>query len=167
ELTRLFADSGHAYVKVKRAADVDVTRDLASVGFWVEPGPVVHLGAIDIKGLGKIPEDKIRRTMQLEPGELYSVSELESAERALLDLGVFSAVSVKPDLEHRSPAKAKDLPGSKKDGGDANGVIETVPIHVEVQQSRFRSVHLGAGLQVDSQRTDVHGVIGWEDRNLF
>jgi outer membrane protein assembly factor BamA len=167
ELQQLFADNGHAYVKVKRAADVDVTRDLASLGFWVEPGPVVHLGQIDIKGLGKIPEEQIRLTMQLEPGDVYSLSELQSAERALLDLGVFSAVSVKPDLEHRSSARASDMAGADDDARGAQGVIQTVPVHVEVQQSRFHSIHLGGGLQVDSQRTDLHLVAGWEDRNLF
>jgi outer membrane protein assembly factor BamA len=171
DLKRVFADNGHAYVKVKRAADVDVTRDLASLGYWVDPGPVIHLGRIDIEGLGKLPEDQIRRTMRIEPGDLYSQSDLEDAERALLDLGVFSAVSIKPDLEHRVTTRANDVADSGHDAeGPGNGtreVIETVPIHVEVQQSRFRSVHLGGGLQVDSQRTDLHLVAGWEHRNLF
>jgi outer membrane protein assembly factor BamA len=171
DLQRLFADNGHAYVKVKRAADVDITRDLVSVGFWVEPGPVVHLGEIDIKGLGSIPESQIRRTLRLEPGDVYSLSELESAERALLDLGVFSAVSVKPDLAQRTSVRAGDVERAKSESGavedGAGGVINTVPIHVEVQRSRFRSVHLGGGLQVDSQRTDLHLVAGWEDRNFF
>jgi outer membrane protein assembly factor BamA len=171
DLQRLFADNGHAYVKVKRAADVDITRDLVSVGFWVEPGPVVHLGQIDIKGLGSIPEEQIRRTLRLEPGDVYSLSELESAERALLDLGVFSSVSIKPDLAQRSSVHARDVDRAKSESGDAGegtgGVINTVPIHVEVQRSRFRSVHLGGGLQVDSQRTDLHLVAGWEDRNFF
>lgn len=171
DLQRLFADNGHAYVRVKRAADVDITRDLVSVGFWVEPGPVVHLGEIEIEGLGSIPEDQIRRTLRLEPGDVYSLSELESAERALLDLGVFSAVSVKPDLTQRKSERARDVELAKSQEGDevegAVGVINTVPIRVEVQRSRFRSVHLGGGLQVDSQRTDLHLVAGWEDRNLF
>lgn len=170
DLQRLFADNGHAYVKVKRAADVDVTRDLASVGFWVEPGPVVHLGEIEIKGLGTIPEEQIRRTLRLEPGDVYSVSELESAERALLDLGVFSAVSVKPDLSQRTSVHAADVERAKGEvdvGEGTGGVIETVPIHVEVQRSRFRSIHLGGGVQVDSQRTDLHLVAGWEDRNFL
>ena len=59
-LTAILRDRDN--VKVKRAADVDITRDLVSVGFWVEPGPVVHLGQIDIKGLGSIPEDQIPST---------------------------------------------------------------------------------------------------------
>jgi outer membrane protein assembly factor BamA len=171
DLKRIFADSGHAYVKIKRAADVDLTRDLASLGYWVDPGPVVHLGKIDIQGLGNLPEDQIRNTMRIEPGDLYSQTELEDAERALLDLGVFSAASIKPDLEHRASARATDVAGSGNDaeatGEGATDVVQTVPIHVVLEQSRFRSLHLGGGLQVDSQRTDVHLVAGWEHRNLF
>jgi outer membrane protein assembly factor BamA len=175
DLKRVFADNGHAYVKVKRAADVDMTRDLASLGYWIDPGPVVHLGKIEIQGLGNLPEDQIRRTMRIEPGDLYSQSDLEDAERALLDLGVFSSASVEPDLRHRTTTRARDIAGSgndaegagESDGELAAGTVETVPIRVELEQSRFRSVHLGGGLQIDSQKTDLHLVAGWEHRNLF
>jgi outer membrane protein insertion porin family/translocation and assembly module TamA len=151
-VSRHFADNGHAYVRVRRAADVDLVKNRASVGYWVEPGPVVRLGEIRIKGLGSIPEDQVRAALDLEPGEPYSLSDLESAERAVLDLGVFSSVSVRPRL-------AKD-PKQQPDGGQ-------VPIEVELEPSKFRSVHLGGGVQVDSQRTDVHLVAGWEDRNFL
>ncbi len=151
-LQRVLADDGHAYVRVRRAADVDVTRRLASVGYWVDAGPVVRLGNINITGLGSIPEDQVRRMLRLEPGAVYSQSGLESAERALLDLGVFSAARVKPRLEPPDKTKAPS---------------EVVPIDVELQTSRFRSVHLGGGIQVDSQRTDVHVIAGWEDRNFL
>jgi outer membrane protein insertion porin family/translocation and assembly module TamA len=156
DLQALFADSGHAFVRVKRAADVDVTRDLVSLGYWVEPGPVVQLGDIDIRGLGNLPEDQIRQTMQLEKGDLYSASELKHAERALLDLGVFSAVSIQADLA-----------AGPRPSTDPTAPSQSVPIHVEVQPSRFHSVHLGGGIQIDSQRTDLHLVAGWENRNLF
>jgi outer membrane protein assembly factor BamA len=155
-LQRVLADSGHAFVRVKRAADVDITRDLVSVGFWVEPGPVARLGEIQISGLGNIPEKQIRRTLQLESGDLYSLSDLQSAERALLDLGVFSAASIRADLKSDGSAGAAAMPDAA-----------TVPIRVELQTSRFRSVHLGGGLQIDSQRTDLHLIAGWEDRNFF
>ncbi len=151
-LQRIFADNGHAYVRVRRAADVDITKNLASLGYWVEPGPSVRLGEIKITGLGAIPEKQVRRTLGLEAGAVYSQSDLEDAERAVLDLGVFSSVSVRPRLEQVTKGGA---PG------------EVVPIDVKLQASRFRSVHLGGGLQLDSQRTDLHLVAGWEDRNFL
>jgi len=156
DLQALFADHGHAFVRVKRAADVDVTRNLVSLGYWVEPGPVVQLGEIDIKGLGNLPEDQIRQTIEVEKGDLYSASELKHAERALLDLGVFSAVSIQADLA-----------AGPQPSANPTAPAQAVPIHVQLQASRFHSVHLGGGVQIDSQRTDLHLVAGWEDRNLF
>jgi outer membrane protein insertion porin family/translocation and assembly module TamA len=150
ELERYFADNGHAYVRVRQAADVDLARHRASVGFWVEPGPTVELGEVTLRGLGSLPEKRIRETLALEPGTPYSLSELESAERALLDLGVFSSVSVKPRLDEKAAPQAR-----------------RIPIDVELVQSKFRSVHLGGGVELDTQKTDVHLVAGWEDRNFF
>lgn len=151
-LHQILADNGYAHARVKRAADIDVTRNLAAIGYWADPGPPVRLGEIRIKGRGSIPEENIRGTLQLEPGMPYSESDLQSAERALLDLGVFSSVSVRPRLDE---AERQGTP------------TDVVPIDVEVQRSRFRSVHLGGGVQIDSQRTDLHLVAGWEDRNFF
>jgi outer membrane protein assembly factor BamA len=150
ELQRALTDNGFAYAKVRRSADVDIHGNVASLGYWVEAGPLARLGAIEIDGRGSIPEDQIRRTLDLKPGEPYSQSDLESAERALLDLGVFSSVSVTPRLVE-SEGQPRDV----------------VPIDVQLARSRFRSLRLGMGLQVDSQRSDVHLVAGWEDRNFL
>lgn len=155
-LERAFADNGHAYVKVKRAAEVDVARQRASVGYWVEPGPVVRLGEITIKGLEAIPEEQVRASLGLEPGQEYSLSDLEDAERAVLDLGVFSAVSVRPKLDEQGAA-----------GDAAARTTQTVPIEVTLQTSKFRSVHLGGGVLIDSQKSEVHLIAGWEDRNFL
>lgn len=146
-----FANHGYAYARVRKAADVDVTRNKVSLGYWVDAGPIAHLGEVTIKGLGPIPEDQIRRALDLKQGELYSQEELESAERALLDLGVFSAASVR--------ARMPEDPNAPKP--------EVVPIDVQLQVSKFKSVHLGGGVQIDSQRTDVHVIAGWENRNFL
>ena len=150
ELERVLTDRGYAHAQVRRAADVDLVRHVASLGYWVDAGPRARLGEIHISGLGNIPEDQVRRTLSLEPGEPYSRSDLDSAERALLDLGVFSSVSIQPKLEQRDGVPA-----------------DTVPLDVQLQASRFRSVRLGAGVQIDSQRADAHLVAGWEDRNFL
>jgi outer membrane protein assembly factor BamA len=146
-----FANHGYAYARVRKAADVDITRNKVSLGYWVDAGPIARLGEIEITGMGPIPEDQIRRALALKPGELYSQEELESAERALLDLGVFSAVSVR--------ARMPEDPKAPKP--------EVVPIDVALQVSKFKSVHLGGGVQIDSQRTDVHLIAGWENRNFL
>jgi len=149
-LQRVLENHGYAYATVRRGADVDVSRHVASLGYWVDPGPIVRLGKVSISGLGNIPEAQVRRTLGLEPGSVYSRRELDAAQRAVLDLGVFSSVSVEPQVR-----------------ATGDEVRDEVPIEVKLQPSRFRSVRLGGGLQVDSQRTDVHLVAGWEDRNFL
>jgi outer membrane protein assembly factor BamA len=148
-VTHLLGDHGYASAKVQGAADVDLPRGTASVGFWVVPGKAVRLGPARILGLGKIPEDPVRRALDLKPGEPYSVSKLEAARQAVLDLGVFSAVTIEPNVP----------PGSEPP--------DVMPLVVKVEVTKLRSVHLGGGLELDSLSSNVHVTAGWEDRNFF
>lgn len=149
ELERALQNGGFAYATIRRAADVDITRNLASVGYWVERGPRVRLGEIRITGLDHLPEERVRAALGLEPGTVYSLSSIEAAERAALDLGVFSSVSIEPD-----PAAVEER-------------REVLPMHVRLEPSRFHTVYFGGGLEIDSQRTRVRLLAGWEDRNFL
>ncbi|HEY5961168.1 MAG TPA: POTRA domain-containing protein [Polyangiaceae bacterium] len=151
ELSRGLADLGYAYAKVRRNADVDLPHNGASVGFWVELGPKAQFGDVRFEGLGPFPEPPVRRAFAIQPGTPYSQSDLDEAKRALLDLGVFSAVTIEPELGN---------------GPSPNG-DRKVPLLVRVERAKLRSIHLGGGIQFDSQRTDVHLIAGWEDGNLF
>lgn len=148
-LQRALRDAGFAYAEIRRAADVDLTRNAASVGYWVDRGPEVRLGEIRITGLGDLPEDRLRDTLELEPGSVYSLSDIQAAERAALDLGVFSSVSIEPD---RAAVEERR---------------EVLPMRVRLGRSRFRTIYAGGGLEIDSQRTQVRLLVGWEDRNFL
>jgi len=149
EIARLLGDEGYAWVKVKGSADVDLPHRVASVGFWIEPGKPARLGAVRIEGLEKIPEGPVRRALNLKPGEPYSLSDLEAARQAVLDLGVFSAVTIEPDL----PPDA--------------GEPDVMPLLVKVEVTKLRSVHLGGGVEIDSLKSEIHATAGWEDRNFL
>ena len=77
-LEGVLTDNGYAYAKVRRAADVDLVDHVASLGYWVDAGPRARLGEIKLSGLGSIPEQQVRRTLNLHPGEPYSRSDLDS-----------------------------------------------------------------------------------------
>jgi hypothetical protein len=60
---------------------------------------------------------------------------------------VLAAVRVEPDLS--DPTRT------------------SVPIRVSVLPSATKGFRLGAGLEIDVARADVHGVLGWEHRNFL
>jgi outer membrane protein assembly factor BamA len=151
-LARSLADHGYALASVRKAADISLPSNSASAGFWVKSGAAAELGVVKIEGLGDLPEDNVRRALALSPGDPYSQSELDEGKRALLDLGVFSSVSIEPQVDNLTPG-----PGNKP----------RVPILVRVERSKLRSVRLGGGLQVDSIKSDVHLTVGWEDQSFL
>ena len=148
-MRRALAERGRAFAHVERRADVDLPGHYANLSFTVQAGPPATFGPIRIEGLGELPEGPVRRVIDITEGERYSERALDAAERAVLDLGTFSSVSIEPILEDPPPP---------------SGVV---PIVVRVEVQKLRSVLVGGGLEVDSSRTEIHFRAGWEHRNLF
>jgi outer membrane translocation and assembly module TamA len=150
---------GYAWARVDAQAEVDVGLHTADYGIAVDPGPPAVFGPITIEGLDpdgpggprrqQIPEAPIRRTIDIDPGEPYSTAKIASATQALLDLGVFSAVKIVPSLPNPPPAD------------------HVVPLTVRTEPTRLRQITLGGGVEIDEIKTDVHGIVGWEDHNFL
>ncbi|MGH7434183.1 MAG: POTRA domain-containing protein [Polyangiaceae bacterium] len=151
-------DGGYAWAKVDAQCELDVGAHTADYGFAVRPGPVAFFGPITITGLDpddsgprkqEVPEPPLRRAMDIRPGSRYSTAQIASATRALLDLGVFSAVAIDPTLPDPPPPD------------------HVVPLTVKAEPTRLRQIKLGGGVEIDEIKTDLHLVAGWEDRNFF
>lgn len=148
-IRRALSDSGYAYAKVKRDATVDIVTRQADAFFEVTPGKPCVFGEVTIEGLGDLPEKAVRRTIDIDPRDRYSEAALDNAQQALLDLGVFASVEVRPEL----------VQPPRPDG--------VVPVKVKLEPSRLRTVRLGGGIEFDALKTDIHGLAGWEDRNFL
>lgn len=146
---RALTDRGYAYATVKNDAAIDLVERKADVLFTVTPGEACTYGPITVEGLGNLPEAPVRRALDITAGEPFSEHDLEIAQQAILDLGVFASVVVEPDLP--SPPRPDRI----------------VPVKVKLERSRLRTVRLGGGVEFDALKTDVHGVFGWEDRNFL
>lgn len=155
---KALTDRGYAYATVDRQAEADVGQHVVDYGFRITPGPVATFGSITIVGLDpdgsgprkpEVPEASVLRAIDIRPGAPYSTAAIESATRALLDLGVFSAVKIVPTLPQLPPADA------------------IVPLTVNVSPTRLRQITLGGGAEIDEIKTDIHAVAGWEDRNFL
>jgi outer membrane protein assembly factor BamA len=151
-LARVLGDGGYAQATVRKSADVNLPDDIAAAGFWVEAGEPSELGEVTLQGLADLPEGKVRGALALKPGDPFSQAELDEAKRALLDLGVFSAVEIEPQVDAARPGQ--------------NG-RSRVPLLVKLEKAKLRSVHAGGGVLVDSLKSDVHLTFGWEDQSFL
>jgi len=154
---KALTDRGYAYATVERDALVDLVKHTASAVFTVAPDQPAKFGKVVIQGRTsdsavvdvEIPEYAMRRAIDIEEGRPYSTQAIEDATRALLDLEVFSAVEIQPELPDPPPAS------------------HVVPLKVHVEPNRLRHLRLGGGFEFDQLKTDLHGLIGWEDKNFL
>jgi len=149
DVRRAMSDRGYAYTTVKRAAAVDLVRHTAKIVLTATPDKPSRFGKVTIEGLGELPEGPVRRALNLTEGSPYSEAELDSAQQAILELGVFASVDMRPELADPPPED------------------HVVPIVIKVEPSRLRTVRLGGGVEFDQLRADVHGLVGWESKNFL
>ncbi|MEI9936841.1 MAG: BamA/TamA family outer membrane protein [Pseudomonadota bacterium] len=140
-------DRGFPFAKVDAKAHIDLIEHHADLTVSLDPGPQASYGAITIEGLKSIPEGPVRDTLKLREGGAYSRSDLSSAQRALLNLGVFGTVEIHEDLTH---------PETKR-----------VPIAVVVRETELRTVRLSGGADFNVLRLNLHLGMGWEHRNFL
>ena len=153
---RALTDRGYAYATVKRDSYLDIVHGIANTTLTLTPGDVARFGPVTIEGLDpdasgprlqEIPEPPLRRAIDIQEGDGYSTSRVEAATQALLDLEVFSAVTVVPDLSHPE--------------------THVVPLRVHVEPSNLRQIRLGGGVEFDALKLDLHLIAGWEDHNFL
>jgi outer membrane protein insertion porin family/translocation and assembly module TamA len=147
KVLRALADRGYAFAKLKGTAEVDLGRHVADVTFTITPGNAARFGPVRITGLDGLPEEPVRRALDLAEGDLFSASKIDSARAAVLALGVFAEAEVTPNLDDA-----------------ASGVV---PVDVRVARTDLREVKLGGGVEFDTLRADVHLLTGWENRNFL
>ncbi len=146
-ILRALRDRGYAFAEVTGKVRLDIATHSADVEFHVNPGPKSVYGQIDIDGLTELPREPILEALQLESGQQFSQSALEDARRALVSLGVFANVSIIAKRDPNQPA--------------------VVPIRVEVEESKLRTVRVGGGAVLDALQLETHLTAGWEHRNFL
>jgi outer membrane translocation and assembly module TamA len=153
---RALTDRGYAYATAQADAHVDLATHVVDYAFGLKPGIGALFGPVSFVGLdpdaaGPMPQEiedaPLLRAMHIRTGRPFSTAQIETATQALLDLEVFSAVHVVPTLS--------DPPRP------------VVPLVVEVEPTKLRTLRLGGGGEFDEIKTDAHLLVGWEDHNLL
>lgn len=134
-LTRSLQDGGYAYAKSDFNVRVDLGHNIADVFTTIDPGPRVVLGEVELRGFDNMPEDVIRGYLPLKTGEVYRKSQFEEAELVLMNLGVFTSITLqltrRPPNTSAAARSATDLTAEQNDHGNDTGAAERDPSHSE------------------------------------
>jgi len=91
-VARIFADRGHAFVRVTVRRTLQKSRPLADLTFGVRPGPVVKVGRVVVLGASVTGARLVRRALLLHRGSRYHRTTLVQALARLRRTGAFKAL---------------------------------------------------------------------------
>ncbi|MCB2191237.1 MAG: BamA/TamA family outer membrane protein [Deltaproteobacteria bacterium] len=148
DIAKFFADHARPRNKVLGQVRVYTERDRAEILFKITPGPRYLFGDSQVKGNHSLGRKFILDEATYTRGQPFSPSALEETQRALLNTGFFSSVSLRPLYK-----QAQD---------------NQVPIQVEVRERDPHSIQLGLGWGTEDQfRVRIQqvnrNVLGWNE----
>ncbi len=158
DLQKALTDRGYAYATLAADATVDLATRHVDYVVKITPGPACTFGKITIVGLDpdsegprpqEIEERPLLRAMNIDEGDRFSTADIDTATQALLELEVFSAVKVEPELPQPPPEHP------------------VIPLKVSVEPTALRTVRIGGGVELDEIKTDIHLIAGWENHNFL
>jgi outer membrane protein insertion porin family len=145
-LTRRLRDRGYPSARVFAGFETNRDAMTAAVTLDVVPGHRAVVGAVAVVGAGRVEPRTIRDLMVSRPGRLYSQDELFQSQRNLYSADLFRFATVNIDS------------ATFKEGADS------VPLTVQVNESRRRRIRSGIGYGTDDC---FRGSAGWTSRNFL
>ncbi|MBC7905432.1 MAG: outer membrane protein assembly factor [Rhodospirillaceae bacterium] len=143
-LLRALAEQGYALAKVQdRQVVVDHAAKTMRVELVASSGPLAAFGPVTINGLSDVDEAWVRRRIPWQPGERFSVSQMETMRKRLVESRLFSSVKLV------TATSAQD---------------SQLPITIDLREADQRSV--GTGVSWSSSEGFGANAY-WEHRNLL
>ncbi len=149
-MLRKLREGGYADANVSGTASVDAVNEKVSIELQVVTGLRYRFGKLyapPVPGAVVPPRLLVAQVDgEIQPGDWFSESALESAQRRLSQMGVFSVVKVTPGA-------------TEPDTG-------TVPVIVDVREAPMRSIRGGFGFGGDLIRQELRVLGEYTNRNL-
>jgi outer membrane protein insertion porin family len=144
EIAIFLSEKGYPYVDVQEDVRIDDQADQAVVVYRVDPGTRVYRGSTYYRGNFKTRERILNRSLQMDPGEPFSLREMLTSQQRMRDIEIIeSARFTTVGLEDRR---------------------DRVHLLVSLVEGEPYFVELGTGLDSVSG-VRVNGAVG--NRNLF
>jgi outer membrane protein insertion porin family len=98
-LTQIFTRRGHLYARVEDEEQFEDTPDGASrvdVRYRIQPGPVVHVGLVEVLGQRRTVEGLVLDLVGLQRGDVLTPEAIDRGQQALLRTGLFFSAILTP-----------------------------------------------------------------------
>jgi len=142
-LRLFFVNGGYARTKALRHAQVDVVKDTARIFYTVHVASRAYFGKTRLRGNKKVEAKIITRELAYKEGEEYSNQKVDDSRTHLLNLHLFSAATLTPDLESTG---------------------REIPLDLTVRERPQRDISLSGGY---STQDDFGGQVQWNDYDWF
>jgi outer membrane protein insertion porin family len=90
----LYRDAGYANVEAEPQTELDPAHEQVDIVIPIKRGPEVTIERIEVKGNSKTRDKVVRREMEIQEGQLFSETKLETSKRRINALGFFDRVDV-------------------------------------------------------------------------
>jgi outer membrane protein insertion porin family len=124
-LKQFYADQGYAFVESERKAEIVLDSDQAFIGYRIDPGPQGVFGSTVIDGTQAVAPYIVRRELNYQEGERYSLKKIAESRDKILALDLFGTVTIAPE-----PSAGKSA---------------IVPMVVRVSEKEPREIRFGIG----------------------
>ena len=146
-LTAQLKEFGHPWATVTGSVEVDRDKRLAEVRLTALPGPWTAFDGIEVRGTTQIDPRLVIPHLGVDPHEPFSLKALDTARGKAYGLGVFSSVR----------ATYEAIPGQ----------TDRVRLVLTVKESTLNELLLGAGLGLESMRSEARVQAIYERRNFL
>lgn len=116
---------GRPYAKVDTREEPAADSRSATLIFSATPGPIAHIGSIEIQGNRTVSTRIIERQLTFKPGDLYKRSVLQDSQRRLYGLELFQFANIVPVNPESEPTD--------------------VPVRITVAEGNHQHVNFGVG----------------------
>ncbi len=82
-------NQGFAFAQVTSEAQVDTAATAASVRFRIDPGPLTHVGNVQVEGNESVNDRIVLRELPFRVGDRFSAADVSAGQQQLFDLNLF------------------------------------------------------------------------------
>lgn len=136
-------DNGFAFATVRAESDVDTAYNSVDLRYYLNPGPLGTVGAIEIEGNESVAAKVVRRELPFKVGDRYSWGEVTDGQRELFNLNLFRVALA-------------ELPEQAEDS--------SVTVRYRLRETELRRIEAQTGY---SERGGLQVLGQWSHRNFL